>query len=476
MFEQKKHLLCLALLALDTLLLSAIVWALVGFATLPSHLSGAVPGWGPYPGLAERLVFGVLVGAWALRLYFGAYHTTLLGLVRTPSHVVTGALAVLQGSGVFMVAGWLLRVPLHDLVIRTAGCTLCALAYVVLLSPAVSRVLLSFLKRRGLATRVLLCARPSQAEELLKRFIHPHYAILSPVGLLHTAGQNEGAAPGCPGLTSLQGAPRAADFLIEAHVQTVVVADMSDDWPRELLMQRCLEAGITCWQVDPGGVPPPGDESCPPACQDLLASGRTPGRILAKELLDALAALLLTVCLAPLMGLIGLLVRLTSGGPVLFRQERNGLYGKPFVMYKFRSMRVGSEALHASLAAAEPVDILFKPENDPRVTRFGRFLRRSSLDELPQFWNVLKGDMSLVGPRPMTPYETETLPRLGDRRRLCMKPGITGLWQISGRSTIRTMRERVDLDLAYVDDWSLRQDLRILLKTIPTVLSARGAQ
>lgn len=474
-FEQKKHLLCLALLVLDTLFLSGIVWALIAGAALPAYPFGLALGWEPNPRLAERLVFSVLTGAWAFRLHFSNYHANLLDLATGPSHGVSGSLPVLQGSCFFMLAGWLLRLPLLPFVARTASCTLCALAYVVFLSPIVSRVALSLLRRRGLATRVLLCARPCQTEKLLTSFVYPHSAILSPVGLLFTRTEAGETAPGIPGLTLLASTERAATCLVEAHVQAVVVADLSSDWPRESLVQRCLELGVPCWAVDPGSSGP-GDESCPLTCRDLMASHRTPRRLLAKELLDVFVSMLMLICLALPMALIAALVRVTSGGPVLFRQERNGLYGKPFVMHKFRSMRVGSEVMHASLAAAEPGDILFKPENDPRVTCFGRFLRRSSLDELPQLWNVLKGDMSLVGPRPMPPYETDRLDGSRDRRRLCMKPGITGLWQVSGRSTVRTMRERVDLDLAYVEGWSLRRDLSILLKTIPTVLSARGAQ
>jgi lipopolysaccharide/colanic/teichoic acid biosynthesis glycosyltransferase len=167
-------------------------------------------------------------------------------------------------------------------------------------------------------------------------------------------------------------------------------------------------------------------------------------------------------------------IRLSSQGGVLFRQTRCGLYGRRFTLYKFRTMVEGAEDRLAELQHLNEMDgPVFKSRRDPRVTRLGRLLRKFSLDELPQLWNVLRGDMSLVGPRPPIPEEVARYERW-QRRRLSMKPGLTCLWQVNGRNEL-DFRSWIDLDLQYIDSWSLGLDLRILLKTIPVVLSGRGA-
>ena len=193
-----------------------------------------------------------------------------------------------------------------------------------------------------------------------------------------------------------------------------------------------------------------------------------------KRALDVGLAALALVVASPLMALVALAIKLDSPGPILLRQTRVGLNGKLFTVYKFRSMRVGADKELSRLQAQnEAQGPIFKMRHDPRRTRVGRFIRKTSLDELPQFLNVLKGDMSLVGPRPPIPTEVE---KYDDwhRRRLEVSPGITGLWQVSGRSQL-TFDEMVMLDLYYAENWSLALDLKILLRTIPTVLLGTGA-
>jgi len=205
-----------------------------------------------------------------------------------------------------------------------------------------------------------------------------------------------------------------------------------------------------------------------------------------KRLIDIAGSIAGIVLGLPLLLIISVLIKLTSTGPVLFRQERLGLLGKTFTFRKFRSMRVDSdESIHkdyvTKLISGETDAInrgtceqpLYKITDDPRITPFGKFLRKSSLDELPQFFNVLKGDMSLVGPRPPIPYECDHYKRWHCRRVLEVKPGITGLWQVSGRSCT-TFDEMVRLDLAYVRNWSLWLDIKIILKTFWAVLSTKG--
>ncbi len=206
-----------------------------------------------------------------------------------------------------------------------------------------------------------------------------------------------------------------------------------------------------------------------------IVSPKSTTRLLLKQAFDLLVATVVLLLCAPLLLLVSLGIALSMGRPILFSQERVGLNGRRFRMYKFRTMVQGAEAMQAELGDLnETQGVTFKARNDPRVTPFGRFLRRSSIDELPQLFNVLEGTMSLVGPRPLPVQEQQRIYG-GQRRRLSMKPGITGLWQVSGRSDIG-FDDWMRLDLEYVDRWSLSFDLTILLRTIPAVLLRRGAR
>ncbi|MET9859908.1 sugar transferase [Streptomyces smyrnaeus] len=197
-------------------------------------------------------------------------------------------------------------------------------------------------------------------------------------------------------------------------------------------------------------------------------------QVVLKAALDRTGAALGLVLLAPLLGIVAAAIRLDSAGPALYRQTRIGHRGAPFTMWKFRSMAVGAERLRPQLAAANEVDgPLFKMRADPRVTRVGRVLRRTSLDELPQLWNVLRGEMSLVGPRPPLPEEVAAYGSTA-LRRLLVKPGLTGPWQVSGRSDL-SWDESLALDLRYADNWSLTGDLDLLARTVRAVVDGRGA-
>jgi exopolysaccharide biosynthesis polyprenyl glycosylphosphotransferase len=193
-----------------------------------------------------------------------------------------------------------------------------------------------------------------------------------------------------------------------------------------------------------------------------------------RRVFDFLGSLFLLFILSPGFLLITLAIRLDSAGPAVYRQIRCGLNGRKFILYKFRSMMQGAEVQRGELASYNIMDgPVFKMKNDPRVTRVGRFLRKTSLDELPQLINVLRGDMSFVGPRPL-PAEEVIRFKGWQRRRLSMKPGITGLWQVSGRNRI-DFGQWMKLDLEYIDNWSLWLDFKILLKTILAVLQGKGA-
>jgi len=250
------------------------------------------------------------------------------------------------------------------------------------------------------------------------------------------------------------------------------------------------------------------DDGVQPAPDDLIAkpaaAGAAPHRsrlsVASKRLLDVAVVIASMVLVVPIAVVVAALVKLDSRGSVIFKQERIGAVrrrtadgyeweARPFTLYKFRTMVAdsdpelhrrymeayieGDDAAMAAVQPHEPEDGVYKLTGDPRVTRVGRVLRRLSLDELPQLWNVLRGDMSVVGPRPPLRYEVE---RYSDRewRRLLAKPGLTGWWQVNGRCET-TFAEMIDLDLEYVDRQSIRMDLVILLKTVPAVLRGEGA-
>ncbi len=207
-------------------------------------------------------------------------------------------------------------------------------------------------------------------------------------------------------------------------------------------------------------------------------------RYSARQLIEAMAALILLVLLLPLMAVIAIAVKLSSPGPVLFRQERLGFRRQPFQIIKFRTMVVNNDdSIHRDYVRRQfleevPPDGgepgLYKLAHDPRITRVGAFLRRTSLDELPQLWNVVRGELSFVGPRPVLAWEAELFPQEANRR-FDVRPGITGLWQVSGRSRV-DFRTALTLDVRYVETKSLRLDLWILLKTIRVVFDRSSAR
>lgn len=193
-----------------------------------------------------------------------------------------------------------------------------------------------------------------------------------------------------------------------------------------------------------------------------------------KRLMDIAGSGIGLILLSPVFGVTALLIKLEDGGPILYGQDRVGKWGRVFKMYKFRSMVIGADKMKDDLLESnESGGVTFKMKRDPRITRVGRVIRKFSIDELPQLYNVLKGDMSLVGPRPPVPREVAEY-QLSDRQRLEIIPGLTCLWQVSGRSDIN-FEGQVRLDVQYIESQSLKGDIILLLKTIPAVFSGRGA-
>ena len=200
-------------------------------------------------------------------------------------------------------------------------------------------------------------------------------------------------------------------------------------------------------------------------------------QLLVKQIMDFFGALVMLVVLALPLAVVALLIKITSPGPVLFRQMRSGLNGSPFTIYKFRTMVTNAEQLKHELEAMNEMrGPVFKVSKDPRITPIGKWLRRYSVDEFPQLFNVLRGEMSLVGPRPLPVNEVKRFNDLAHRRRLSVRPGLTCLWQVGGRNEINDFQDWVRLDLEYIDNWSLWLDIKILFRTVPVVLRGTGAK
>jgi exopolysaccharide biosynthesis polyprenyl glycosylphosphotransferase len=251
--------------------------------------------------------------------------------------------------------------------------------------------------------------------------------------------------------------PRRAGWVVQVCADLGLSASIPLPWPHVPRLTPYVEAGVGNHFLS------------------FAPSTRRVAQLAVKQVFDLVLASLAVVVLLPVFIGIALAILLLDGRPVVFSQVRVGLHGRRFHMLKFRTMLNDSDELKASLATLNEVDgPAFKVTNDPRVTRLGAFLRRTSLDELPQLFHVLGGAMSLVGPRPLPEQEQQRI-RGSQRRRLSMKPGITGLWQTSGRSNVR-FSEWMRMDQEYVDRWSLGLDLRLLLATIPAVLMRRGAR
>ena len=302
---------------------------------------------------------------------------------------------------------------------------------------------------------------------------------LSLLGFIHIGNEPPTSPAGLRRAYSVLPKEQLVKMLHNRIVDEVVFAVEKEELLElEPLMQQCEQEGVRIRiQLDflPKGFSHIFVEHL--AHVPLLTLATTPQNdfaLLFKRTVDVILSILSLVVLSPLFLFLALLVKLTSKGPVLFRQIRCGLGGRQFVLLKFRSMVVDADELLADLSALNEAEApLFKMRNDPRCTKLGRWMRMFSMDELPQLWNILRGDMSLVGPRPPLPQEVEQY-QPWQRRRLRMRPGLTCLWALEGRSQLRFER-LTRLDLLYIDNWSVWLDLKILIKTIPTVLSGRGA-
>ncbi len=351
------------------------------------------------------------------------------------------------------------------------------LALLILVRVAV-RGLARLARSQGHNTRtVLIVGTGPNARHLALRISeHPRWGLR----LLGYVAEGDSAALADEGARPVLGTVRQIPHILREYVvDEVIVAVGRASLPdMEALFLFCEELGVNARLAvdlfphriarmsleDLDGVP-------------MLAFTTTPRdewALAGKRALDIAGSACFMAAFSWLYLLIAAMIKATSRGPVFFRQERVGLNGRRFTFFKFRSMVADAEKRLGELAHLNEMDgPVFKIRRDPRITPVGRFLRKFSLDELPQMWNVLRGDMSLVGPRPPVPNEVAKY-EPWERRRLSVRPGITCLWQVGGRNQVG-FRKWMELDLEYIDNWSLGLDLKILLKTVPTVISGRGA-
>ena len=327
--------------------------------------------------------------------------------------------------------------------------------------------------------KVMVIAESENAERVLERLsdsLDIHYGI---EGLCIADEDRTGEA--ICGFPVLSGAGELYEKALQMPLDEVFIS--LPDFPQKKIREyiRCFaDMGVVCHlNLESDYAGEAGTRFTEFGDYSVISYNRYQGgykRLIIKRLFDILGGLVgsfITLMVTPVFAI---LIKRDSEGPVFFRQTRIGRNGRRFTMYKFRSMRQDAEELKEKLKKDNEIQgPMFKISDDPRVTPFGKWLRKTSMDELPQFFNILKGDMSLVGTRPPTEDEFEKyIPYY--RRRMSMTPGLTGLWQISGRSEIMDFDEVVKLDLEYIDNWSLALDLKILIKTVVVVLKGRGAK
>jgi exopolysaccharide biosynthesis polyprenyl glycosylphosphotransferase len=423
----------------------------------------ALPDW--------RLGLALLVSAWVLILWLhGGYRPRARWSIKSDARLIARATVVLAvATFAYLYLARLPEVSRSYLIVLFATLLAATIA-----TRAALRAAFGAARRRGHNRRnVLVLGTGLRGRELAATLENHAELGLNVIGFL--GDEADELPPRWPLLGPIE------DFLEVMHervVDEVAICLYTEDWGLiESIATTCESEG----KLVRLPVPMPALSIATAHVEDLdgtpvlsLLSGPNAALALAaKRVIDVTAAAVGMILLTPLIGGIALTIALTDGRPIFYRQERVGLQGRRFSLVKFRSMIANADGMIEALQAHNEVDgHAFKMSADPRVTRVGRFLRRSSLDELPQLWNVLVGEMSLVGPRPPLPREVAAYD-IWHRRRLSMKPGITGLWQVEGRNLAEFDRW-VQMDLEYIDRWSPWLDIQILLRTIPAVIRAEG--
>ena len=452
----------------DATLLCASIWAahwLRYYLALQFVSLENPPGGGQYENLVWMTPIVIVVGPLALE-YMGFYQT------HPPVSWLTSF-----GRTIWVLFLLLLAIFAYVIIFHVPQSTISRVALGLFFALGTialsirSAIFLIWLRQRGsrvhLRQYILLCGLPADRQQWKERFLSQPgrgFEIKAEFDLRH------------------EGLTRFVEIVHEHTVDIVVFSLNESIIPqvREALL-ACETEGIEAWiSADFMQTVSTNVQFDQFAGQPLLVYRTTPAiswELIAKRILDVVGALTLLIFTAPIMLIVAILIRATSPGPIIFSQNRSGLHGRPFRMYKFRSMVTNAEQARAELEARNEMSgPVFKVKNDPRITPLGSWLRRTSLDEFPQLWNVIRGEMSLVGPRPLPLYETANFGDVSQRRRMSVRPGLTCLWQVRGRNKINDFKDWVQLDLEYIDRWSLRLDIEILLRTVPVVLFGWGAK
>ncbi len=420
-----------------------------------------------------QLLMVALVPVWALSLHYARAFDFRVAHRRIAWRY---AQAVLMGVGMLILLAFLFKL---NFISRSF---VVLFAVVQLVGLVIGRVALleavrAARRRRGDAHRVVIVGTGPRAVEFAQQLSQASPIRLEIQGFVGVMGETSS-----PKARPRLGYVGSLDALLDRTPVDEVVFAVPGTRPEVFhdALAACDDRGVDVLLTLPPQVPAGGTmelANVSGVSQPMIGLRRTPtaeAQMAFKRVLDIFGGLVGLALAGPIMIATAIAIKLDSPGPVFFKQVRAGRSGRKFTMYKFRSMVVDAEAKKAALMHLNEMGgPVFKIKRDPRITATGRFIRKTSVDELPQFFNILMGDMSLVGPRPPLPSEVDDY-EAWQRRRLSVKPGLTGLWQVSGRNQV-DFDEWMQLDLKYIDEWSLWLDIKILLKTIPTVLFHKGA-
>lgn len=422
---------------------------------------------------AYYLMLVGLIPIWALSLRYAK-----TGDLRISLRAAAGryAKAVVLSIGLFILLAFLLKV---DFLARTFVLMLGVIQYTTLLLSRVITVYAAdaWRRRDEDGHRVAIVGAGAASVEFVNKLLERSPIPIKILGYVRVPGEEEVEAAK-PDLGSVKELARLLDEVAIDEVAFAVPGKQPETF-RDAIA-ACDERGVDVVVSLPPQFPASAKMEIANVTgfdMPMLGLRRTPTgelRLAVKRVIDLTGALVGVALASPVMLFTALAIKLEDGGPIFFKQVRAGRHGRKFAMLKFRSMVTDAEKLKQQLLAQNEMDgPVFKMKHDPRITRVGRIIRKTSVDELPQFFNIIMGDMSIVGPRPPLPSEVEQY-EPWQRRRLSVKPGLTGLWQVSGRNQV-DFDEWMQLDLEYIDKWSLWMDLKIIVRTVPAVLFQRGS-
>jgi exopolysaccharide biosynthesis polyprenyl glycosylphosphotransferase len=421
---------------------------------------------------------------WGLLTYFGMYKSSRIGKLQDAIIIIFKTTVV----GFILFGSYVFILRMQDDISRLfVGFTFFSAAFLISLEKIALVNILKILSRRSgsfkstlvVFRNILIVGTGKRAKVFMDLIKNNPFWGIKILGIVDVDPKYKGEIiNGYKVIGSLDDMPE----ILSRNIIDEVVFIVPRSWLNKIedVILLCESAGLTvdlavnlfelklskAKQTDLGGFPLLTFESTPEKLEFLFV----------KRMFDFVASGIGLIFLLPLFAIIAIVIKVTSKGLVFYKQERCGLYGRRFIFYKFRTMVQDADSRLQELLKYNEMDgPVFKMTNDPRITKIGKWLRKYSLDELPQLWNVLKGDMSLVGPRPPLPAEVQNY-NIWQRRKLSMRPGITCLWQVSGRNKISDFKEWASLDLEYIDNWSLWLDFKILFKTIPVVLLGIGAK